>query len=55
MDYRKLNDEELYCLFGQGRDGAFDVLYQRYWKRLLYKALLKLQVEADAGAYREFD
>lgn len=48
MAYGKLSDDELYSLFGQGEDGAFDVLYQRYWKRLLYKALLKLQVEADA-------
>lgn len=48
MGHGKLSDDELYNLFGQGDDEAFDMLYQRYWKRLLYKALLKLQVEADA-------
>lgn len=48
MDHGKLSDDDLYSLFGQGEDEAFDILYQRYWKRLLYKALSKLQVEADA-------
>jgi len=48
MGYRELSDNDLYSLFGQGKDEAFNVLYQRYWKRLLYKAMLKLQVEADA-------
>lgn len=48
MDYTELSDNELYTLFGQGHDAAFDVLYGRYWKRLLYKAMLKLEAEEDA-------
>ncbi|MDB5156431.1 MAG: polymerase sigma-70 factor [Mucilaginibacter sp.] len=44
----KLDDNELYDLLKQDNETAFALLYRRYWKRLLYKALLKLDSETDA-------
>lgn len=43
-----LSDHELYDLLAQDDEAAFALLYKRYWKRLIYKALLKLDNEADA-------
>lgn len=42
------SDNELYLLFQNGNEAAFDILYSRYWKILLYKALQKLDSEDDA-------
>ncbi|MCZ4224868.1 RNA polymerase sigma-70 factor [Pedobacter rhodius] len=43
-----LSDNELYSLLKQDNEEAFDRLYNRYWKKMLFKAVLKLQSEADA-------
>lgn len=48
VDYSKLPDDELYALLRQDNEEAFTLLYHRYWKRMLYKAMLKLQSETDA-------
>lgn len=42
------SDNELYICFQNGNETAFDILYNRYWKILLYKALQKLESEDDA-------
>jgi RNA polymerase sigma-70 factor (family 1) len=47
-EYANLSDNELYALTDQSIEEAFTVLYQRYWKRMLYKALQKLESETDA-------
>jgi RNA polymerase sigma-70 factor (ECF subfamily) len=47
-NYTELSDNELYGLTVQDDHKAFTLLYDRYWKRMLYKALVKLQSDADA-------
>ncbi|WP_432712660.1 RNA polymerase sigma factor, partial [Pedobacter sp.] len=47
-DLNDLTDNELYYLLKSNNEAAFNLLYKRYWKRMLYKALLKLESEADA-------
>lgn len=47
-EYTHLNDNELYALTDQDNEEAFAILYQRYRKRMLCKALQKLEYEADA-------
>ncbi|GGI23738.1 RNA polymerase sigma-70 factor [Pedobacter mendelii] len=42
------SDNELYNLLKQDSEEAFNLLYSRYWKKMLFKAMLKLQSEADA-------
>ncbi len=46
--YNGLSDKELYALLAQDNEEAFNLLYHRYWKRMLYKAMVKLQSETDA-------
>lgn len=43
-----LTDNELFDLVSRNKEEAFTMLYERYWKRMLYKALLKLPSESDA-------
>jgi RNA polymerase sigma-70 factor (ECF subfamily) len=43
-----LSDNELYILLAQDDEEAFTLLYHRYWKRMLYKAMHKLQCDTDA-------
>jgi len=45
-DYDQYTDNDLYTLFSQGKEAAFTQLYTRYWKSMLYKAMLKLE-DAD--------
>ncbi|AWO01100.1 RNA polymerase sigma-70 factor [Chitinophaga alhagiae] len=46
--YSFFTDNELYLLLVQDNEEAFTILYHRYWKRMLYKAVIKLQSHADA-------
>jgi RNA polymerase sigma-70 factor (family 1) len=46
--YNNLPDNELYALLAQDNEEAFTLLYHRYWKRMLYKAMQKLQSDTDA-------
>lgn len=46
--YSTFTDNELYLLLVQDNEEAFTVLYHRYWRRMLYKAAIKLQSNADA-------
>lgn len=46
--YRDFSDQELYALLANNDEEAFTMLYQRYWKRMLYKAMLKLNSDTDA-------
>lgn len=46
--YNTFTDNELYLLLAQDNEEAFTILYHRYWKRMLYKAAIKLQSNADA-------
>ena len=48
MAKRILSDNELYALVTQDDEAAFNLLYQRYHRRMLYKALQKLQSDTDA-------
>lgn len=48
MQITEASDNDLFQLFQQGNDLAFDMLYQRYWKLLLYKAVQKLNSQDDA-------
>lgn len=41
--YQSYNDNELFLLITKDDERAFRVLYNRYWKKLLVQALLKLQ------------
>lgn len=41
-------DEELYLLLKEDNVAAFDMLFNRYWDKMLYKALVKLRSEDDA-------
>jgi DNA-directed RNA polymerase specialized sigma24 family protein len=44
-----LSDEELYCfLQKEDNDEAYNILYSRYWKRILYKSVLKMKSKDDA-------
>lgn len=43
-----LSDNELHSLLRNDNEEAFSLLYQRYWKRMLYKARLKLDSPEDA-------
>ena len=43
-----LTDNDLYLLLAQDNEEAFTILYHRYWKRMLYKAVIKLQSNTDA-------
>lgn len=47
-EYNDLSDNELYDLLAGDNEDAFTLLYQRYWKRLIYKALQKLESHTDA-------
>ncbi|RQO75696.1 RNA polymerase sigma-70 factor [Pedobacter sp. KBW06] len=47
-EYNKLSDRELYGLLAHDNEDAFTLLYQRYWKRLIYKSMLKLESHTDA-------
>jgi RNA polymerase sigma-70 factor (family 1) len=42
------SDNELIALMIQDNEEAFTLLYKRYWKRMLYKAVSKLQSDIDA-------
>lgn len=46
--YRDFSDQELYALLARNDEEAFTMLYQKYWKRMLYKAMLKLNSDTDA-------
>lgn len=46
--YNTFTDNELYLLLVQDNEEAFTILYHRYWKRMLYQAVIKLQSNADA-------
>lgn len=46
--YNTFTDNELYLLLAQDNEEAFTILYHRYWKRMLYKAVVKLQSDTDA-------
>jgi len=43
-----LNDNELFALVKQDKEEAFTLLYRRYWKKMLCKAMFKLQSDFDA-------
>lgn len=42
------SDNELLALLKQDKEEAFTLLYNRYWKKMLHKALVKLQSATDA-------
>lgn len=46
--YKNLNDNELYDCLTQDNEEALTILYNRYWKRMIYKAALKLDSDTDA-------
>lgn len=46
--YNHLNDNELYALVRQDNEEAFSLLYERYWKPMIYKAMMKLNCDVDA-------
>ncbi len=47
--YASIDDVELIqCLKEKGDRAAFEELYNRYWKKLLVQALIKLKSEAEA-------
>ncbi len=46
--YNTFTDNDLYLLLAQDNEEAFTILYHRYWKRMLYKAVTKLQSDTDA-------
>lgn len=47
-DYPAYDDMELFSLVQKENEFAFRVLYERYWKKLLLQAFLKLQSKEDA-------
>jgi RNA polymerase sigma-70 factor (family 1) len=47
-EYNNFTDNDLYLLLAQDNEEAFTILYHRYWKRMLYKAVIKLQSNTDA-------
>jgi RNA polymerase sigma-70 factor (family 1) len=48
MSVYNLKDEELFNLIKEDDKAAFTILYKRYWKVLLYKALSKTHSHHDA-------
>jgi RNA polymerase sigma-70 factor (family 1) len=46
--FSTFTDNELYLLLARDNEEAFTILYHRYWKRMLYKAVIKLQSDTDA-------
>lgn len=46
--YHSYDDAELFLLVKKDNDKAFRVLYERYWKKLLVQAHLKLQSAQEA-------
>ena len=42
-----LSGNEFYTLLAQDNEEAFTLLYRRYWKRMLYQAMRKLQCDAE--------
>lgn len=46
--YSTHTDEELLLLLQSGNEAAFTALYDRYWERLLARAVLRLQSTEDA-------
>jgi len=46
--WQSYNDNELVLLIAKDDEQAFRVLYDRYWKKLLVQALLKLQSAEEA-------
>lgn len=47
-DLTSKSDEELLSLVREGQRAAFAVLYDRYWKSLIMKALYRLKSQEDA-------
>lgn len=47
-DLNDFTDDVLYDLLKDNNQAAFNLLYQRYWKRMLYKAVSKLNDRSDA-------
>ena len=48
QSYNILTDNELFLLLAQDNEEAFNLLFRRYWKRMLYKTIIKLQSDSDA-------
>ncbi|MCS3554214.1 MULTISPECIES: sigma-70 family RNA polymerase sigma factor [unclassified Sphingobacterium] len=46
--FNNFNDDEIFVLVKQNNEKAFEFLYNKYWKKMLYKAQIKLQSEIDA-------
>jgi RNA polymerase sigma-70 factor (ECF subfamily) len=46
--YQSYSDNELVLLIGKDDEQAFRILYDRYWKKLLVQALIKLQTAGEA-------
>lgn len=44
----QLTDDALYELLKDNNEAAFNLLYQRYWKRMLFKAATKLRDSSHA-------
>lgn len=48
VTYAELSDSELVLRLSADDQGAFRMLYERYWKKMLVKAYTQLQSHADA-------
>lgn len=48
MSLEALKDEELFNLIKEDNRVAFNILYKRYWEKLLFKALKKISSYQDA-------
>lgn len=48
LNLNHLTDDALYGLLKSNNETAFNLLYQRYWKRMLFKAADKLKDASDA-------
>ncbi|WP_158799796.1 RNA polymerase sigma factor [Pedobacter sp. L105] len=48
MSLETLKDEELFKLIKEDNRLAFNILYKRYWKKLLFKTLVKIGSHQDA-------
>jgi RNA polymerase sigma-70 factor (family 1) len=46
--YQSYSDNELVLLIAKDDEHAFRILYDRYWKKLLVQALIKLQTAGEA-------
>lgn len=44
----ELTDQQLFELLQNGNSDAFDALYKKYWKKLLYRAIQKIDSQEDA-------